>query len=106
MRPPSIENMVNGQHTLGTMHFKVLINYDINAPTKANTWNNKAHFILIFKHMKFLEIDTKNIFTSLLYMADFIKTKKVQQRKILDMAELQSFGKVAWSFLLSIYEAS
>ena len=55
--------------------------------------------------MEFLEIDAKNIFTSLLCIADFIRTRKVQQGKILNIAKLQGFGEVAWSFISSIYEA-
>ena len=76
------------------MYFEVPINYNINAHTKANTWNGEAHPISIFGHMKFLEIDSKDIFTSLLHMADFIKTRKVQKGKILDIAKLQDFGEV------------
>jgi len=81
MRPSLIENMANSQHVLDTMYFEILINYDINAPTEANAWDSEAHFISIFGHMEFLEIDVKNIFTSLLYMVDFIRTRKVQKGK-------------------------
>jgi len=62
---------------------------------EANAWDGKAHPISMFEHIEFLEIDAKNIFTSLLYMVDFIRTRKVQQGKILDMAELQNFSKAA-----------
>jgi len=86
------------------MYFEILINYDINASTEANAWDSKAHFISIFGHMEFLEIDVKNIFTSLLHIVDFIRTRRVQKGKILDMAELQGFGKVVWSFISFIYE--
>jgi len=43
--------------------------------------------------MEFLEIDSKNIFTSLLQMADYIRARKVKQGKILDVTKLQGFGK-------------
>ena len=105
MRPPSSENMANGQHTLDMLHFEVLINYDVNASTEASAWDGEAHPIFIFGHMKFLKIDAKNFFTSLLCIADFIRARKVQQGKISDIAKLQDFGKAAWSFILSIYEA-
>jgi len=36
MRSPFVENIANSQYTLDMMHFEILINYDINAPTKAN----------------------------------------------------------------------
>ena len=44
--------------------------------------------------MEFLEIDAKNIFMSLLYMANFIRARKIQQGQISDMVELQGFGEV------------
>ena len=87
------------------MNFKVLINYEINTSTETNTWDGKAYPIFIFSHMKFLKIDSKNIFTSLLWMANYIRAIKVKQGKILDVTELQGFGKVAWNFILFIYEA-
>ena len=74
---PSVKNMINGQYTSDTIHFEISINYNINALTKANAQDSKAHPISIFRHMEFLKIDTKNIFTSLLYIADFIRTRKV-----------------------------
>jgi len=77
MRPPSSKNMANGRHTLDMLHFEVLINYDVNASTEASAWDGKAHPISIFGHMKFLKIDAKNIFTSLLCIADFIRARKV-----------------------------
>jgi len=104
MRPLPIENMANSQHALDTMHFEISINYDVNASTEANAWNSEAHPTSIFRHMEFLEIDAKNIFTSLLYMADFIRTSKVQKSKTSDMTELQGFNEVAWSFILFIYK--
>jgi len=39
-------------------------------------------------------------------MADFIRTKKVEKGKILDVTELQEFSEAIWNFILSIYEAS
>jgi len=87
------------------MNFKVSINYEINTPTKANTWDGEAHPISIFGHMEFLEIDSKKILISLLQIADYIRVRKVKQGKILDITELQGFGKAEWNFISSIYEA-
>jgi len=64
-------------------------------PMEANAWNSEAYPISIFEHIEFLEINAKKIFTSLLHMADFIRTRKVQQGKISDMAKLLDFDKAA-----------
>ena len=55
--------------------------------------------------MKFLEIDSKNIYTSLLYMANFIRTRKVINSEANNIPELKGFGKVAWNFIFSIYNS-
>ena len=41
-------------------------------------WDSEAHFPFLFNTMKFLEINTKNIYTSLLHIANFIKSREVQ----------------------------
>ena len=45
--------------------------------------------------MEFLKIDSKNMYTFLLHMANFIRTKKVVNSKTNDVPELKGFGKVA-----------
>ena len=97
--------MVNSQNTSDITHIEVLINYNINAPIEADAWDSKAYPISIFGYMEFLEIDAKNIFMSLLYMANFIRARKIQQGQISDMVELQGFGEVTWSFISSIYKS-
>ena len=104
MRLPHIDYMANSQNTSDITHIEVLINYNINAPIEADAWDGKAYPISIFGYMEFLEIDAKNIFMSLLYMANFIRARKIQQGQISDMVELQDFGEVAWSFISSIYK--
>lgn len=81
MLPPPRASMENNQHVANIQHFEVSINYNINGPTEPNSWNGKAHPISIFRHMKFLEIDSKNMFTSLLQMADFIRARKGKKAK-------------------------
>jgi len=51
--------------------------YNINQPAEPNSWDGKAHLISIQETMEFLEIDVMNITTSLLYIANYIKTNKV-----------------------------
>jgi len=55
--------------------------------------------------MEFLEIDSKNIYTSLLYIANFIRSRKVVNSRENNVFELTGFGKAALSFILSIYKA-
>ena len=79
--------------------------YNINWLTESNAWDSKAYPLSIFGTMEFLEIDSKSMFTSLLYMADFIRSRKALKGKVNDIPELKDFGEAVWSFLSSIYES-
>jgi len=43
--------------------------------------------------MEFLEIDTENIYTSLLFMADFIRSREVQAESINNIPQLKGFDE-------------
>jgi len=45
--------------------------------------------------MEILEINSKNMYTSLLQMANFIKNKMVDGSKLNNLKQLQGFGKAA-----------
>jgi len=62
--------------------------------------------ISIFGTMEFMEINAKNIYTSLLCMADFIRSRKVDISVINRDQELKEFGDAAFNFISSIYEAN
>jgi len=68
-------------------------------------WNSKAHPLSLFGIMKFLKIDAKNIYTFLLHIADFIRSREVQAGSINNIPQLKGFGKAVWNFISSIYKA-
>jgi len=45
--------------------------------------------------MEILEINSKNMYTSLLQMANFIKNRMVDDSKLNNLKQLQDFGKAA-----------
>ena len=55
--------------------------------------------------MEFLGINFKNMYTFLLHMANSIRFRKVVNSRTNNVFELTDFGKVAWSFISSIYKA-
>jgi len=71
-----------------------------------NAWDGKVHSISIFGFMKFLEIDAKNMYTSLLCMANYIRSRKVKSGSINNVPQLKGFSEAAWNFISSIYEFS
>ena len=50
----------------------VLILYDINQLVKLNAWNGEAYLISIFRNIEFLKINSMNMSTLLLHMANYI----------------------------------
>jgi len=59
-------------------YYEVSLAYNIDQLMEPNTWDGEAHSISIFRSMEFLEIDIKNMYTSLLYMVNYIRSKKVK----------------------------
>jgi len=56
--------------------------------------------------MKFIKIDAKNIYISLLYMTDFIRFRKVDISVIIRIQELKEFGDATFNFISFIYEVN
>lgn len=59
-------------------YYEVSLAYNIDQLMEPNTWDGEAYSISIFRSMEFLEIDIKNMYTSLLYMVNYIRSKKVK----------------------------
>jgi len=56
--------------------------------------------------MKFLEINAKNMFISLLYIANYIRSRKVKLGSIHDVSQLKGFREAVWNFIFFIYKSS
>ena len=73
-------------------HYEVPLTYNINQSTEPNSWDGEAHPISIFGSMEFLEIDTKNMYTLLLYIVNYIRSRKVKSGLINNIPQLKGFG--------------
>ena len=56
--------------------------------------------------MEFLEIDAKNMYTSLLHIVNYIRSRKVKSGSINNIPQLKEFGEATWNFISSIYKSS
>ena len=52
-----------------------------------------------------MEIDANNIFTFLLHMADYIRSKNIKKGLINNVLELKGFGEATWNFVSFIYKS-
>ena len=87
-------------------HYKVPLSYNSNQPIESNTWDGEIYPISIFGTMKFIEIDAKNIYISLLYMTDFIRSRKINISVINRIQKFKEFGNATFNFISSTYEAN
>jgi len=69
-----------------------IIPYKDNQPVELNSWDKEAHSLLIFRTIEFLDIDSKNISTFLLQMANFIHYRKLKNNTENDILALEGFG--------------
>ena len=73
--------------------YEISLVYNINNPTEPNVWDGEAHSLSVFRTWEFLEINSKNMFTLLLCMANYIRSKKVLKDKANNILELNRFSK-------------
>ena len=83
----------------------ILISYDINQPVEPNGWNGEAYPISIFSIMEFLEIDSINMTSLFLCIANFIRNRSVKHNMVNNVKQLQGFSQTVWQFISSIYKA-
>ena len=70
---------------------EVFLPYNIQKLVEPNSWDSKAYLITIFGTIEFLNTDTRNIYTSLLCILDFIKKKSTSYNQINDVTQLEGF---------------
>ena len=99
------EAIVYSENSSQSNHYEILLAYDINKPMEPKAWDSEAHSYSFFGIIEFLEIDAKNIYTSLLYMTNFIRSGKVQAGSVNNILQLKGFGEATQNFISSIYEA-
>ena len=61
---------------------KVLILYNTNQLVEPNAWDGEAYLISILRTMEFLKINSMNMSTLLLHMANFIWNRGIDSNKI------------------------
>jgi len=80
------------------------LNYNINQALNPELWNGEFHAVLLYRSIKHLASDIKNIKEFLYRMGNYIKDKFVNNNPN-DVKDLDSVGKVVWKFLSIVYNA-
>ena len=96
----------NNTNTHSSQGFtNVLISYEINQLIEPNAWDSEAHSISIFGTIEFLEINSMNMMTSLLYIVSFIKNRSTKHNLVNDITQFKGSSQATWKFISSIYKA-
>jgi len=85
--------------------FNIQLNYDINQALDPELWDSNFQAISLHRSMEYLVSDIKNIKEFLGRMQKYIFSKVIEGNKANSIKDLEGVGKVAWKFILSLYEA-
>lgn len=91
---PQVNNVVNVQ-----------LNYNINQALDLKSQNGEFHTVSLYGSIEYLASDVKNIKESLSRIDKYILDKSINSDKANNIKDLEGVGRVAWNFLLAIYEA-
>ena len=94
LNQPAGNNVVNVQ-----------LSYNINQALELESWDGDFQTISLHGSMEHLASDVKNIKDSLSRMCKYILGKTINDDKANEVHDLKGVGKVAWEFILAIYEA-
>ena len=79
--------------------------YDLNTPTKPKLWNENFHPISLYRSIKYLVSDSKNIKDSLNFIAKYITNKQVDPAKSNNLEDFNGISEAIWNFIFSIYQS-
>ena len=105
-RPQDTNNEATPLHI---QHEEDVINiqlpYDLQAPTEPDLWSGSFHPISLHGSIKNFASDSKNIKTTLNFLAKYIQGKQINGGKVNDLVDFDGMGDAIWNFISSVYEA-
>jgi len=105
-RPQDTNNEATPSHV---QHEEDVINiqlpYDPQAPTEPNLWSGSFHPISLHGSIEYFASDSKNIKTTLNFLAKYIQGKQINGGKVNDLVDFDGMGDAIWNFISSVYEA-
>ena len=78
--------------------------YNPNRPTEPELWDSNFHPVSLHRLLEHLASDTKNIRKLMVYMATYIKNKKIETSKFNNIKNFEGIGKAAWDLISYIYD--
>ena len=83
----------------------ILISYDPNELIKPECWDGIFHPISLHSSLKHLLSDVKNIKKSLIWLAKYIESKKIDTSKSNNIAKHHEISESVWKLVSAIYNS-
>jgi len=85
--------------------FKVQLNYDIDQALDLESWDGDFYAVSLYRFMKHLVSDVKNIKDSLYRIGIYIKGKTIIDSNTNNIKDLEDIGITVWEFLSAVYDS-
>ena len=96
---------INSSNSSQLLTLNIQLLYDVNQVMGQDSWDSNFHPIPLHGLIGYLPYNIKNIKTSLNWMSKYILNKSVERGKVNDFDDLKGVSKVAWDFILAIYDS-
>ena len=83
----------------------IQLNYDIDQALDLESWDGNFRAVFLHRSIEHLVSDVKNIKELLQRMQRYILGRAIKENKANDIKDLKGVGKVAWGFILALYES-
>jgi len=105
-KPQDVNNEaspIHAQHKDDIINIQLL--YDPHAPTEPELWSSSFHPISLHGSIEHFASDSKNIKTTLNFLAKYIQNKNVNGVKVNDLINFDGMGNTIWNFISAVYAA-
>jgi len=77
--------------------------YNSNVPMESELWNKSFYPISLYRSLKYLVSDAKNIKDSLNSVARYISNKKIDPKCSNNIQDFKSIGEAVWNLISTVY---
>jgi len=105
-RPQDVNNEtspIHAQYKNDIINIQLL--YDPHAPTEPELWSSSFHPISLHGSIEHFTSDSKNIKTTLNFLAKYIQNKNVNGVKVNDLIDFDGMDDTIWNFISVVYAA-
>ena len=100
-----IEHLISSPPCVDNMVINIQLLYDPNISIEPKLQNESFHPISLYRSIKYLVLDSKNIKNLLNFIVKYITNKKVDPAKSNDFKDFKGIGKAIWNLISFVYQS-